>query len=71
MYFSFILLWTPIHIDDMSHYATKKSDLTARGFDIIAPGVWHTVYSDDTETAIEVGKNFNYFYKTLDFHLDL
>jgi L-ascorbate metabolism protein UlaG (beta-lactamase superfamily) len=33
----------PVHIDDMSHYATKKSDLTARGFDIIAPGVWHTV----------------------------
>jgi hypothetical protein len=38
----------PVHIDDMSHYATEKSDLTARGFDIIAPGVWHTVYLDDT-----------------------
>ncbi|MDR0991582.1 MAG: MBL fold metallo-hydrolase [Ruminococcus sp.] len=33
----------PVHIDDMSHYATKKSDLTACGFDIIAPGIWHTV----------------------------
>jgi hypothetical protein len=43
----------PVHIDDMSHYATEKSDLTAHGFDIIAPGVWHTVYLDDTETAIE------------------
>jgi L-ascorbate metabolism protein UlaG (beta-lactamase superfamily) len=38
----------PVHIDDMSHYATKKSDLTARGFDIISPGVWHTIYLDDT-----------------------
>jgi L-ascorbate metabolism protein UlaG (beta-lactamase superfamily) len=43
----------PVHIDDMSHFRTEKSDLSERGFDIIAPGVWHTVYLDDTESAIE------------------
>ncbi|MDR0904246.1 MAG: MBL fold metallo-hydrolase [Ruminococcus sp.] len=36
----------PVHIDDMSHFRTKKSDLTACGFDIIAPGGWHTIYTD-------------------------
>ncbi|MDR0949767.1 MAG: MBL fold metallo-hydrolase [Lachnospiraceae bacterium] len=34
----------PVHIDDMSHYTTIKSDLTIRGFNTINSGLWHTIY---------------------------
>lgn len=34
----------PVHIDDMSHYSTDKTDIQKYGLNVVTSGVWHTIY---------------------------